>query len=96
MISHTPLQLANLDSLKAELVDLEKKSAQENIWEDQDYAQSIMQQLGRLKDQIAEAEGLRSMLGDIDAATEVAGMEVCILVKIRTQIRAILHLVFHG
>ena len=70
------LQLAKLDSLKAQLEDLEKKSFQENIWEDQSYAQSLMQELGRLRDQIAEAEALRSMLGDIDAATEVASMEV--------------------
>lgn len=48
----------------------------ENIWEDQASAQALMQQIAGVREQIAEVKSLESMLGDIDAAAEVASMEV--------------------
>ena len=71
-----PLQIANVESLEAHLADLEKQSLQDNIWNDQSFAQSLMQQIANLREQIAEVHGLSSTLGEIDAAAEVASMEV--------------------
>lgn len=48
----------------------------ENIWDDQAFAQSLMQQIATIREQISEVEKLESMLGDVDAAAEVANMEV--------------------
>ena len=70
------MQIANVGSLQAQLADLERKSLQDNIWDDQSFAQSLMQQIANLREQIAEVKGLSSMLGEIDAAAEVASMEV--------------------
>lgn len=70
------MQFADVNSLKSKLSDLEKKSSGENIWDDQSFAQSLMQQIASVREQISEVEGLEAMLGDIDAAAEVASMEV--------------------
>ena len=73
-----------MDSLRSQLGELERKSMGENIWEDQVYAQSLMQQISTVREQISEVESLKSMLGDIDAAAEVAAMEVRIRLRSQT------------
>ncbi len=73
------LQVVNINSLEAQLLELEGKSLQDNIWENQSFAQSLMQQIASLREQIAEVEGLSSMLEEVDAAAEVASMEVLMI-----------------
>ena len=70
------LKLADLGASHALLAKLEKESSRDDLWDNPDQAQELMQEMSSVREQIAQAESLQGMLGDIDAAADLAAVEV--------------------
>lgn len=68
--------MADLDATKTKLAKLEEATSSPDLWDSPVKAQKLMQEMNDARAEIAEAEGLQSMLGDMDAATELAYLEV--------------------
>ena len=60
----------------SDCVALEKESSRHNLWDNPDKAQELMQEMSSVGEQIAQAESLQGMHRDIDAAAELAAVEV--------------------
>jgi len=61
----------NIDNLKQELTDLEAKTKEKDFWSQTREAQSIMQEIGSLRDEINEIEVFQKKLDDLEV---IAGL----------------------
>src|SRR3989344_1238369 len=64
----------NLDLTKKrkDLEILEGEASETNLWDDQERARKVMQELGDLKSELTEIDGLR---GEIEALSELASSD---------------------
>lgn len=62
--------------MRQNISQLEKQTLSDTLWDDPDHAQTILQQLNAVKNQLAEVQGLQQYLEDIQTALELASSEV--------------------
>ncbi|KAB2351466.1 peptide chain release factor 2 [Actinomadura rudentiformis] len=65
-------QVLDLDGMRRDIAELREQSADPDLWNDQERAQSVTRRLSYLESELGRVEGLRSQLGDIGAAYELA------------------------
>ncbi|KAL4856834.1 Peptide chain release factor PrfB1 [Chlorella vulgaris] len=70
-----PGDVADLPSLKRRLADLEKAAGASDLWDEQKRAQSVLQQLTVLRDEVAQLERFCGQLEDLEVAVELLEME---------------------
>lgn len=68
-------QIADLPAVRQNISQLEKQTLSDTLWDDPDHAQTILQQLNAVKNQLAEVQGLQQYLEDIQTALELASSE---------------------
>ena len=61
----------HLDERRAEVADLERKSAEPGFWDDADAARSVMARLSAAKDDVSRMEAARAKLDDAATALEL-------------------------
>ena len=64
-------KVLDLDTLRGELVALEEKASDPELWSDQSRAQKVTSQLSRIRADLSRVEGLRSRIDDALAAVEL-------------------------
>ncbi len=67
--------VADLPKLKAEIAELSEQSAAPDLWDDQDNAQRVTQQLSAKTSELERLEGLRSRIDDASVMLELAAEE---------------------
>lgn len=67
----TFLQDFDLADLKAQINQLQQKTAQSDFWDDTDNAQSIMQQISVVQQKIDNFDKLQALLNDLDSINEL-------------------------
>lgn len=67
--------VADLDSLKSEIADLEEQVAAPDLWDDQDNAQRVTSQLSAKQAELERIRGLRARLDDASVMLELADEE---------------------
>ena len=60
------------EALRAEIADLERRSADPNLWNDREEAERVMTELKRKKDRLEPWEELRSQVSDLEELLELA------------------------
>ena len=70
------LQIADLKTSNDRVQKLEQETFKTGFWDEPKLAQGIMQEMNDVKAQIQQAQDLEQMLGDMDAAIELAHLEV--------------------
>ena len=68
-------QVLDRPALEAQLGLLERDALADDLWEDQAKAQALLKEIAKLKDGVAAADGLTSLLEDARAALEMAEQE---------------------
>ena len=68
-------QVLDRPALAAQLGLLERDALADDLWEDQARAQALLKEIAKLKDGVAAADGLTSLLEDARAALEMAEQE---------------------
>ena len=68
-------QVLDRPALAAQLGQLERDALADDLWEDQGKAQALLKEIAKLKDGVAAADGLTSLLEDARAALEMAEQE---------------------
>ena len=61
-----------VDELKAEIAEMEKKTFEENFWNDQENSSKVLQKIKQLKDKCDRFDNLKSRLEDTLMLTEMA------------------------
>lgn len=72
-------------ALAAQLGLLERDALADDLWDDQAKAQALLKEIAKLKDGVAAADGLTSLLEDARAALEMAEQEARALPHIGSQ-----------
>lgn len=67
--------VADLDSLKSEIADLEEQVAAPDLWDDQDNAQRVTSRLSAKQAELERIRGLRARLDDASVMLELADEE---------------------
>ena len=68
-------KVMNLESMRAEIVDLETQASAPNLWDDQAHAQSVTSRLSFLQAELNRVVTLRRRLDDVAVLLELAEME---------------------
>jgi peptide chain release factor 2 len=64
-------KVLDVDTLRAELADLNEQAAQPNLWDDQEQAQRVTSRLSFVQGEIRRVEGLRARIDDLLTAVEL-------------------------
>ncbi len=62
----------NLNELRSELKDLEKESRREDLWDDAQYGQKVMSQLGDIRNELDEIKEIESKLSELKEMAKLA------------------------
>ena len=65
---HDLLQMADLESCKSQMKQLEERTSSAGLWDDPQQAQKLMQELSDLRSKMKETEALQDLLTDVDTA----------------------------
>ncbi|GAA4236033.1 peptide chain release factor 2 [Actinomadura meridiana] len=65
-------QVLDLDAMRRDIVELREQSADPDLWNDQERAQSVTRRLSYLESELGRVEGLRQRLDDVDTLYELA------------------------
>ncbi len=66
----------DVPALNAKIKDLEQLSAQPDFWDDQDKAQKLLQELNEYKSNLAQFQGWKTSVGDLEAILELLELEL--------------------
>ena len=65
-------QVLNLDGMRRDIAELREQSADPDLWNDQERAQSVTRRLSHLESELGRVEGLRQRLDDTGTLYELA------------------------
>mmetsp|Transcript_37988 Transcript_37988/g.90237 ORF Transcript_37988/g.90237 Transcript_37988/m.90237 type:complete len:452 (+) Transcript_37988:85-1440(+) len=68
-------EVMNLQKLKARVASLEEQAAAEGVWEEQQRALKLLQELSQAKEKVAEADSMRNALQETKIALELLELE---------------------